>query len=969
MSALLPLGGAVGCGSVSIEPPPEEPPPPVIPAGELCFDPEPEQVRVRFEPRVVALGTGQRRSARLVVDPDFCVETALTFTSSAPEVAVAPAAASIAYARPTVDLEIVGGAHGEATITAVLPAGGGVDATATLAVEVLATDAPSCSDADATPAKLLEAGTTVAAAGTLAGASIALPKGADMPNGGSFLWSVTPFEVEIGCAGDIVPAGNVALGPAVKLGPEDERFARELPITLPINPARLPEEARWRHLRVAYAGPAASEPRTVAVTDPRVEKRDGRWVLSFKAPRLGRYQAVVREDAGTRRIQRRLTHRAVIGVSMGGAGAAQFGLRHHHLFDVVAALGGPVDWTWLVHHLEHNHLGGFRPIAPGTTLADIPLERTACKTSAECKSDEVCLGALPSASGKCALLPPADEPYEHASTFLDWWYEYPKTGHGGSFDRAEYVQIFRDLSLMFGNPNGYNPDALHLPAGVDPEHKAQTGDHANGACKIWVDPIATHPDVAKQEEIAKNCPAERCKYTQTLTGYYDDEYNPDGAFPVITFCDGSPQNEALTPYANTWTPRGNDVPMEVALAVDYNQNGKRDELEPVIRAGHESWDDWGEDGTPSTLEPGYGPDRLDPAGDDYDPQYNPSGTEGDHRWQKGEPWRDHGLDGVKGTVLSPFDHGENDGKLTVAPGLERLWDRDPHSIVRRTAKDMPYGELDDAALARIDFWTDGGTRDLFNFAVAARHLSGAFAARGRDVAYWSDFLAVPGLDPGAGLSPQQIVWDDLQGVAFQRYGKDEPTEADVESGSGQHVGTPGEITTRLQWAIYFIGSRWRDAPHAQHASSSEKLVDGACSDDTCVFDFTASDGRTGPVVVSLPPGYYHGDLQEVRYPVIYVLHGYGQTPEDLSAAIILIGNWMNSTTDSQYSRLAKAILVYVDGRCRVGKDEKAECIRGTFYLDSLRKDGPQMEKWFLELMDHVDRSYRTLGESVIEWTE
>ena len=32
------------------------------------------------------------------------------------------------------------------------------------------------------------------------------------------------------------------------------------------------------------------------------------------------------------------------------------------LLDVLAPLGGPVDWTWLLNYIENNHLGGFRPI-------------------------------------------------------------------------------------------------------------------------------------------------------------------------------------------------------------------------------------------------------------------------------------------------------------------------------------------------------------------------------------------------------------------------------------------------------------------------------------------------------------------------------------------------------------------------------------------------------------------------------
>src|SRR6185436_2847399 len=107
--------------------------------------------------------------------------------------------------------------------------------------------------------------------------------------------------------------------------------------------------------------------------------------------------------AGTKTFSRRLTHRAVIGVSMGGGGSAQFGMRHHDRFDVLAPLGGPVDWTWLLHHIENNHLGGFRSIPKGTTLQDIQLTATACNDSSVCKADETCMGAA-AGKGKCFAL-------------------------------------------------------------------------------------------------------------------------------------------------------------------------------------------------------------------------------------------------------------------------------------------------------------------------------------------------------------------------------------------------------------------------------------------------------------------------------------------------------------------------------------------------------------------------------------
>ena len=948
-----------------------------LPPGALCFAPDPAFIRMRFEPRFVVMPENARRNLRLVVDPDFCSPTTVTFESSNPDVSSVPADGTVDYASPTIDFEIAGETLGSTTITATLNSDDGTASTAQIDIEVADDDAIECNSNDDVAATRLSAGSEVSASNSMSGTSIALPEGADAPNDNAFLWSVQPFDVSLSCADDLDLPDFVALGPAIAFGPADTSLPRDLPMSIPVNLARLPDAARLRHLQVAYSGPAFKAPRTVAVTDPRVEKSGDTWMLRFRAPRFGTYQAVAALDAGTRSFSRRFTHRAVLGVSMGGAGAAQFGLRNHHLFDVVAPLGGPVDWTYMIDHMEHNQLAGFRAIAPGTTLDQIQLEKTTCQNDSQCADDETCLGVTDTAPGRCTLLPAADEPYEHASTFVNWWYEFPKTGHGGSFDRTQYAQIFRDLALMFGNPNGYNPLSLNLPAGVDPEHPSQTGDHDNGECKIWVDPY-DGPNEEKQKQIEDECPVERCKYTQTFQGYYDDEYNPDGTFPVITFCDGTPQLKELTPYADTWTDESVDFPLEVALAVDNNNNGKRDELEPVIRAGHEHWDDWGSDGVASQDEPGYSADNLDPAGDDYDPQYNPTGTEGDKRRQEGEPFLDYGLDGVANTADSPYDYGEGDGLFTTAPGLANMWAQDARSVVRRFNEDIPSGPLDDAALRRLDVWTDGGTRDLFNFLVAARHLTGGFQARERNAVYFSEFTQLPGLDPTTPTqyNPSHIVWEDLQGVVMQRYGADEPSATEIETGSGQHVGTVNEIARRLQSALYFAGSRWRDAPHYYSEVSQDKPAEGVppCEiTGNCTFEFTSSFGRTGPVGITLPPGYGHADQQQARYPVVYVLHGYGQTPEDLQAAIVFLANWMNGETDSYYTRLPKAILVYVDGRCRVQDGgvapDQAECIRGTFFTNSTRPDGPQMEDWWLELIDHIDQNYRTMGETTVQWTE
>src|SRR5262249_44707354 len=62
--------------------------------------------------------------------------------------------------------------------------------------------------------------------------------------------TVPAGNVSIECAADIVPEGYVALGPAVKLGPEHTWSDRPFEITLPYKAARLPKNAERRHVRI-----------------------------------------------------------------------------------------------------------------------------------------------------------------------------------------------------------------------------------------------------------------------------------------------------------------------------------------------------------------------------------------------------------------------------------------------------------------------------------------------------------------------------------------------------------------------------------------------------------------------------------------------------------------------------------------------------------------------------------------------
>jgi hypothetical protein len=401
-----------------------------------------------------------------------------------------------------------------------------------------------------------------------------------------------------------------------------------------------------------------SEPRIVGIANPVFDGNAGDGTLRFLAPRLGTYQAVVRDDVPRARM-RRFNYRGILGFSMGGSGSGRIGLGNNELFDFVAPLGGPTDWQYLLEYIRRYHLGGF-----------CTAEERAADTTGRC--DEV-NRERPAARG---------ELFEHTQTFENWWYEDMYDGQGGTFNREDYIAIFRDLSAMFSNPNT-DTDAFDV---VDARTPSIAPPGTPESIRTMPDP-ARCADGAEQVVIRGHCPdaspTDTCAAdADPTTGWYDDEYNPDGRWDVISFCDGGEID------VGNWDPSARQfTPIEVAYAVDVDHDGVRDPGEPVIRNGRETFDDFGCDRTPSAMEAGF--DALtnpDPAGDDYDFQYNPNGTEGNYDYDAegvcaagaSERFDDYGIDGVNGTPQiaagggGGYDVGEGDGAFNRTRGAERM---------------------------------------------------------------------------------------------------------------------------------------------------------------------------------------------------------------------------------------------------------------------------------------------------------
>ncbi len=971
--------------------------------GELCDPNNGGELKITFDPPTVVVAPNEARPVRMTVEPDVCDPNIVTMTSDNAVIAGAPPAAQVDLRHATYDFVVKGGTvEGKTSLRAMMNGkdknGGPVSTTTELPVRVLSAKAPECASGETATGTLAAGSPRLQGQGSLAKSYVAAPVAAFTRDDE---FALPAFPATVKCA--VIPnpdptkpgtpidlTVNAAKVPLRKLGPAvtfgagaplsmGKSLRREIDVAIPINPAAFPPGARMRHLLVLYTGakvPSAS-PRMIPVANPRIEADGDDYLLKFQTPWFGTFQAAVAEDAGLRTHKRKLTHRAVLGFSMGGGGAAIFGMRHHDQFDVIAPLGGPSDWTWMLWYIEQNALGGF------------------------CPAGKTCPKVAPNRY-------PMEETYAHTMDFEHWFYE-KGTGNGGTFPRSEYVQIFEDLALSLGNPNGSSsdPKLLHVALGPTRDHTWIKGDPSlmlpDGTdCSFTINPINDDPNIARQREIETKCKAWRCDPKNQYhadSNYFDDEYNPDGTLPVISFCDGNQDPNAQSPYVNSWAP-GGDQPVNLGLAVDLNKNGVRDQGEPVIRAGHEPYEDCGLDKLCDVDEPGYNAEtNADPNQDDYDYQLNPTGTEGNHRYDDGERFSDFGLDGVPNTANRHIagDVGEGDGKFTTSIGLANFYENDPHSILSRRVTDIPAGALTDDALARIDILSDGGVRDLFNFAVAANHLSGQIQARRgadglplRSVAFYNGFHFLPGEDS---TKPQSFTvgnvrWADVADMPSIRYGDLDLPRAALESGpnsgDGQHVGTVTQLLNRLQTGIIFAGRRWQDADRRR----TEEARDSETSTTTiselgvdceiaghCEKIFTGQKtGRTGPIAISLPPGYATKasvDLN-VRYPVLYVLHGYGQDPRDLEAVAVFTNNFMNTSQNSYATRLPKFLIVYVDGRCRMRapepgqKEGKPECIRGTFYMNSARPDGSQLDDWFEEVTEYIDKNFRTMPTTEVE---
>lgn len=623
--------------------------------------------------------------------------------------------------------------------------------------------------------------------------------------------------------------------------------------------------------------------------------------------------------------QRCVTYRAIAGVSMGGGAAMRIALERPALFDVAVALGAPyIDLEYFFFTVSKVANGGF--CARDQLLENLDAIDRKDDPRTWCGPVELTDLALPGT--RCSGF---KGDFNHQ-------YRGPPAGRGGSFNRESSFAIVQDLVIASGNPALYNPDSPYLPPGVPASHHVPLSLDKSG----------------RTEEIAA-LRREICLHPARLERFHDRLYNPTGEYPVITFCDGNgPINGEYEPGLATF-------PLEVTLSVDYNRNGRRDYGEPVLSQPFEPYDDFGSDGVPDRLEPGYDPiTNPDPNHDDYDWQTNPSGTENNARWDPGEPFEDVGLDGVAATG----DFGEGNGRWDINPNLERALSRSPRRLVER---------IDPVMLARLHLWADAGIRDFLYSAQITNQFWGSLSTRTQKTRLFDDWSGLAAIaEPGARRYDPRLA--DLSEAKIGRHGYlryGDPAVCpgvDAETGRGNHVGSTSEVLDRLMTAFAFASARWPSGDRRALAGSisDQGSPRRGLEDFVLVREFDSSAlGRKQPFVVILPPDYYRSP--SARYPVIYFLHGQGQKATDLTAsALLLLGPQMASEDPararSQSSDWQKMIIVLADGECHPG-----ECHTGTFYQDHQGIDGhgPRHGEAFFELMRAIDLEYRTKAPQML----
>lgn len=271
---------------------------------------------------------------------------------------------------------------------------------------------------------------------------------------------------------------------------------------------------------------------------------------------------------------------------------------------------------------------------------------------------------------------------------------------------------------------------------------------------------------------------------------------------------------------------------------------------------------------------------------------------------------------------------------------------------------------------RVAVYVDGGIRDIFQFGIHAAKVAQGWEAAGGGA--WKRFestTSFPGAPAGEdAFLPLSLGRADLPGKMLYLYGHPQASEAAIAAGDGDHVGTTRQVMNRLLLFLRWLSLRWE---HLEDPPADRSSFWSRVHSETFVSE--ALGGVERDYAVVLPPGYDDPSNAERRYPVVYLLHGYGQRaagPGGFWESFLLTDGWMAS------GELRKMILVFPSGRCCFSEAGEAppvcaeeagqrtgwerECHAGSFYVRAAAT-GRDYGGSVLDLMRHVEGRYRTLA--------
>ncbi|MFA6035020.1 MAG: hypothetical protein WC889_19130, partial [Myxococcota bacterium] len=336
-------------------------------------------------------------------------------------------------------------------------------------------------------------------------------------------------------------------------------------------------------------------------------------------------------------------------------------------------------------------------------------------------------------------------------------------------------------------------------------------------------------------------------------------------------------------------------------------------------------------------------------------------------------------------------------KFDYSPNVQRFLDHDMASTILKLAKTNPQ------AVKNLDIYMDGGIRDIFNSAVVNMSTVSRLKAAGMDVKVFDSFWGYStSLNPKVssdydyqvGTPKMDYSRKAMGQVTIMNYGKPDANDREIwVDQDGSHVGSIVQAIERFTTYLTYVGKRWPGLDWKKTNTEGRSLHDKY---------FSKSLNAWRRYSILLPPGYDLEANKSVKYPVVYLGHGYGMSAYDFAmSGLIYVFNMANG-------ELPKMIVVYPEGKCcqlniKTGARECAcerieskwqcvdatgnwkivpddeldgdyrECNRGSFYTNMVSDKFGSTEKAkemkyegsVMDLVEYVDKNFRIMDPADI----